>query len=748
MRWRWMICVGLALLVGCSYQASPAQYATYLHQLVGNCAQVDIQLAKLGTKPPPGKVAAQLETFTRKARSHTPPVAKRQKLEKLLTEFDYAVREFRSAQTALNSGNTTAAAAAEKRAGQTMSSADRAARQYGMPHLSDCPKAMGIHQQSPPPGQLAWQLGTDSLFPVQQAPAAVLDNQIWVVGGLTGPLQATAKTEVYDPTVRTWGAGPPLPVALNHAMMVTYHNTLWVIGGFVPRGSNPTAGGSAAVLMLNKTKTAWIPEPMLHHARAAGAAAVVGNKIVVAGGRTGDPGKPVTATEVFNGTSWHDSTAIPVPADHLAAASDGTYLYAVGGDKLSPSNDVAAVQRFDPATGTWAQLPPMRTGASGAGAAVVDGQLITFGGENLGTVFSTVQELNLATKTWASLPNLPKARHGMGVAVIGTTIYAVDGAAQTGHNAPSPTVQALTLQSAPAQLTGSWQFRHPSLFPVQQAPAAVLDNQIWVVGGLTGPLQATAKTEVYDPTVRTWGAGPPLPVALNHAMMVTYHNTLWVIGGFVPRGSNPTAGGSAAVLMLNKTKTAWIPEPMLHHARAAGAAAVVGNKIVVAGGRTGDPGKPVTATEVFNGTSWHDSTAIPVPADHLAAASDGTYLYAVGGDKLSPSNDVAAVQRFDPATGTWAQLPPMRTGASGAGAAVVDGQLITFGGENLGTVFSTVQELNLATKTWASLPNLPKARHGMGVAVIGTTIYAVDGAAQTGHNASSPTVQALTLHPR
>jgi hypothetical protein len=36
----------------------------------------------------------------------------------------------------------------------------------------------------------------------------------------------------------------------------------------------------------------------------------------------------------------------------------------------------------------------------------------------------------------------------------------------------------------------------------------------------------------------------------------------------------------------------------------------------------------------------------------------------------------------------------------------------------------------------------------MGVAVIGTTIYAVDGAAQTGHNAPSPTVQALTLHPR
>jgi Kelch motif len=449
MRWRWIVCVALVLLAGCSYQSSAAGYAAYkqyLHQLIGHCAQVDLALAKLGTNPSPGKVAAQLEKFTKQARSRNPPAVKQQKLENLLTEFDYAVREFRSAQTALNSGNTGAAAAAAARAKQTINGpADRAARQYGMPHLTDCAKKMGLQPQSPPAGQLAWQPGTSSLFPVMYAPAAVAGNRIWVAGGLTGTFEATAKTEVYDPTLRTWGAGPPLPVPLNHAMMVTYRGTLWVIGGFVSRGANPTAGASAAVLMLNKNASGWIQEPALHHARAAAAAAVVGDKIVVVGGRTGDPGKPVTVTEVFDGTSWHDAAAIPIPADHLAAASDGTYLYAVGGDKLSTADDVAAVQRFDPATGTWTQLPPLRTGASGVGAAVVDGQLITFGGENLGTVFSTAQELNLATKAWSSLPNLRKARHGMGVAVIGTTIYAVDGAAQPGHNAPSPTVQALTL---------------------------------------------------------------------------------------------------------------------------------------------------------------------------------------------------------------------------------------------------------------------------------------------------------------
>jgi non-specific serine/threonine protein kinase len=190
----------------------------------------------------------------------------------------------------------------------------------------------------------------------------------------------------------------------------------------------------------------------------------------------------------------------------------------------------------------------------------------------------------------------------MGVAVIGNTLYAIDGAAKPGHNASTGTVQVLTVPRPPAQPAGAWHWEHGSPFVVQQVPAAVLGGRFWVAGGLTGPLQATRKTEVYDPTVREWGPGPALPIALNHAMMVAYRNTLWVIGGFVPQGSNPTAGASAQVLVLDTVNDRWIAGPALHHPRAAGAAAVVGGKIVVVGGRTGDPGKLVPATEVFDGT--------------------------------------------------------------------------------------------------------------------------------------------------
>ena len=228
---------------------------------------------------------------------------------------------------------------------------------------------------------------------------------------------------------------------------------------------------------------------------------------------------------------------------------------------------------------------------------------------------------------------------------------------------------------------------------------------------------------------------------------MAYHNTVWVIGGFEPQGSTIEGVASARVLYLNQAQTAWVEGPELHHARAAGAAAVVGNKIVVAGGRTvGTPPQEVAPTEVFDGTSWHDAAPIPVPGDHLAAASDGTYLYVVGGRRLEPAANTAAVQRFDPAADRWVQLPAAPGKVSDAGAAIVGGRLIVVGGESAGAVFSTVWSYDLASSTWTSLPDLAAPRHGLAVAVIGSTLYAIDGASQTGHNASTPTVQILAFH--
>ena len=630
-----------------------------------------------------------------------------------------------------------------------MQKASLAAVRYGMPPLADCAKVQG----GPQPNTVAqpaagWQLGNDSLYAVQQVGAAVLDGRIWVAGGLTDAQDATTRTEFFDPTIGTWSPGPALPVPLHHAMMVGYQGTVWVIGGFEPQGGVVTGIASARVLRLNQDQTAWIEGPELHHARGAGAAAVVGNKIVVVGGRTaGTSAAPVVPTEVFDGTSWHDAAGIPVPGDHLAAASDGTYLYAVGGRRLEVTANTAALQRFDPNADRWAQLPAAPGKVSDSGVAIVGGRLIVVGGESIGTVFNTVWAYDLTAKTWSDLPTLAAPRHGLAVAAVRNTLYAIDGAAKPGHNASTRTVQTLAVPAGPARPVGGWQLGNDSLYAVQQVGAAVLDGRIWVAGGLTDAQDATTRTEFFDPTIGTWSPGPALPVPLHHAMMVEYQGTVWVIGGFEPQGGVVTGIASARVLRLNQDQTAWIEGPELHHARGAGAAAVVGNKIVVVGGRTaGTSAAPVVPTEVFDGTSWHDAAGIPVPGDHLAAASDGTYLYAVGGRRLEVTANTAALQRFDPNADRWAQLPAAPGKVSDSGVAIVGGRLIVVGGESIGTVFNTVWAYDLTAKTWSDLPTLAAPRHGLAVAAVRNTLYAIDGAAKPGHNASTRTVQTLTFH--
>ncbi len=760
MRRIWVMCAALVLLVGvgagCSSRSAPNQTEikqAFIRQLVGYCAEVDRQLAKVDAKMEPGVVADQFARFVSQARSQPPPDVDREQFKTMMAEFDAIVRDFRAAQTALAAGDQRAAQEAVAQGMQQIGRTNAAAQKYGMPPLDTCPQhesttAPPTPSPSAPAPTAGWQLRHAALQAVQQIGGAVLDGRIWVAGGLTTPTKATAATQYYDPTINSWGSGPPLPQAVHHAMLVTYRNQLVLIGGFVPRGGDPLAVTSAQVLFLNPDTGHWVPGAPLHHARAAGAAAVVGDKIVVVGGRTGNPQQLVSQTEVYDGTAWHDAADIPVPGDHLAAASDRSYLYAVGGRKFTASTNTAAVQRYDPATDQWTSLTAMPKPVSGAGAAIIDGQLLVAGGEGVTTVSSTVlaYDLTVPTAAWTTLPSLTQGRHGLAVAAIGHTLYAIGGSTRPGHTASTNTVGALKVARR-AHPAARWQVRQESMEKVQQIGGAVLNGWIWVAGGLTTPTKATAATQYYDPTINSWGSGPPLPQAVHHAMLVTYRNQLVLIGGFVPRGGDPLAVTSAQVLFLNPDTGHWVPGAPLHHARAAGAAAVVGDKIVVVGGRTGNPQQLVSQTEVYDGTAWHDAADIPVPGDHLAAASDRSYLYAVGGRKFTASTNTAAVQRYDPATDQWTSLTAMPKPVSGAGAAIIDGQLLVAGGEGVTTVSSTVlaYDLTVPTAAWTTLPSLTQGRHGLAVAAIGHTLYAIGGSTRPGHTASTNTVGALTF---
>lgn len=275
-----------------------------------------------------------------------------------------------------------------------------------------------------------------------------------------------------------------------------------------------------------------------------------------------------------------------------------------------------------------------------------------------------------------------------------------------------------------------------------EVAAAVLDQRIYVMGGLLADGNATDRVEIYDPATNSWSAGPSLPVAVHHAMGATFRDEVVVAGGF-EGGGFTTA--SASVFALRDG--AWTSLPDLRRPRAAGGAVVVRDRLVLVGGQDG--ATLVEPTEIFDGTAWRDGARIPTPRDHLGVAADERYVYAVTGRLRSIDASVKVLERYDVVANRWKRLAPPRVARGGIGAAVVSDSLIVLGGENPAAepngVYGVVERFTIASGRWDNMrAPMPTPRHGVGVAVIGPTIYVACGGSMIGASTSGA-LEALTV---
>jgi non-specific serine/threonine protein kinase len=298
----------------------------------------------------------------------------------------------------------------------------------------------------PPTGKSDWEAVPDMPSARQQMPGTVLFGTAWIVGGLRdtvrGPV-ASNKVEGLDTTLNSsWQASTPLPVPVHHAMAVTYKDELVLIGGWIPKGSNLTPAASKRVFALRGDR--WVELPPMATGHAAAAAGVVDGKIVVAGGQSDD--RLVAATEVYDGRRWRSGAALPTPREHLAGASDGRYLYAVGGRRLSPDKNLAALERYDPDADRWEKLAGMPTPRGGLGVAIAGGRLYAVGGETPTTVLRAVEAYDIAKDRWSAVSPLRTPRHGMAVATAGGRLYAIGGGLKPGHTNSTATAEALIIR--------------------------------------------------------------------------------------------------------------------------------------------------------------------------------------------------------------------------------------------------------------------------------------------------------------
>ena len=258
--------------------------------------------------------------------------------------------------------------------------------------------------------------------------------------------------------------------------------------------------------------------------------------------------------------------------------------------------------------------------------------------------------------------------------------------------------------------------------PREELASAALDGTLFVIAGFDASGRDTNTVFTYN---GSWSLGPPLPEALDHPAAAVLLGRLYVAGGF--------SSGRARATVYRFAQDHWEQIAAFHHPRAAFALITLGGRLYALGGRNSAM-TSVATPEVYDPAlgTWSELPALPTPRHHVAG-----FVYhemaCVAGGKFPYT---ARVDCIDPTSLTWTRLPDLPQVTSGAGVAMFDGHPVVVGGEGNAVV---PWLFSLTGATWQRQAML-LPRHGIDVAILNDRAWVCGGGALAGlHPTSSCT---------
>lgn len=294
-----------------------------------------------------------------------------------------------------------------------------------------------------------------------------------------------------------------------------------------------------------------------------------------------------------------------------------------------------------------------------------------------------------------------------------------------------------------------WRKMAPVPTPRTEVAAAESAGKIFVAGGFDKDGVTVSTLEIYDVSSDSWSKGPDLPIEVNHATAAAIGGLVYVFGGYTGPGLS-VATDRGFFLRTNETGGAkWNEIAPMPDRRAAAGAALVGDKIFIAGGV--GPGGLAESTLEYDpeNNQWTKRPSVPTKREHLGVASDGERLVVVGGRTAGIGTNLSAAEMYNPADEKWTKLPDMPTarGGSAAGfAAGASGKWVVSAGGEAEATFDEAEALDVSSLQWFSLPKMPTARHGLAVVGHRSFIYVIAGGVTPGLSVSEAN-EAIDLSP-
>ena len=154
---------------------------------------------------------------------------------------------------------------------------------------------------------------------------------------------------------------------------------------------------------------------------------------------------------------------------------------------------------------------------------------------------------------------------------------------------------------------------------MRDAQAVVLNNKVYVGGGLTGDVTAAANVYTYDLTTDTWET---LQSPTRFSALTTYHNKLLLAGG----EETSTGQTTNQLWVFEEGEQTWTqPLPPMPVRRWRASAVSYQDYLIVAGGYN------LNTVEVFDGHQWVTADLLPKRCYFMKSTSHDGHYYLMGG---------------------------------------------------------------------------------------------------------------------
>lgn len=241
------------------------------------------------------------------------------------------------------------------------------------------------------PEENRWERKADMPTLRSGSVTALMGDRIYVMGGgfkqPNGQFKFLTTVEIYHPDTDSWESGPDLLMPHDYPACAVVNGQIYVLGGHHPdatKAGPKTDPGFAFCERLDPAAGRWEEVAPLGQPRFALAAAVMDDTLLTLGGVafTPDGFNNFSLVERYDAAAnrWvlDERYTLPWPAAGLGACTLHGRLYIFGGYSTDNIHNRAAC--FDPATEQWRRLPDIPAPRAAMGVATLNDTIYLIGG--------------------------------------------------------------------------------------------------------------------------------------------------------------------------------------------------------------------------------------------------------------------------------------------------------------------------------------------------------------------------------